>query len=132
MIPYIRIWPFVPLDQLLCHTALVACHGGQMTIFESLQQSVPVLVMPFQPEQAHNGVCLERIGCGRRLVPAVAFEGCADVYREALNHLSPGWIHAAITALTDDPQTPQRLATVANTLRRLSGAPLLAQMMEHN
>ena len=130
--PGIRIWPFVPLDRLLEHVALVICHGGQMTIFESLQRGVPVGVVPFQPEQAHNGVCLERIGCGARLVPAVAFKGCADVYCQALQRLSADRLQAAIRTLTEDPCMDQRLALAANALRSLSGAPLLARLMERN
>jgi hypothetical protein len=55
-----------------------------MTTFEALRHKVPVAVMPFQPEQAHNGVCLEALGCGRRLSPGRPFLGNPKVYEEAL------------------------------------------------
>jgi UDP:flavonoid glycosyltransferase YjiC (YdhE family) len=68
--------------------------------------------MPFQPEQAHNGVCLERLGCGRRLIPSQCFQGNPAVYLDALNRRSDAELAADIAGLTDDPAVPERLAAV--------------------
>lgn len=79
----VRCWKFAPLERVLQRVDLLVCHGGQMTIFEALRHRVPVLVIPSQPEQAHNGVCLERIECGRRLVPPIAFKGDKQTFADA-------------------------------------------------
>ena len=60
--PRVIVLKYAPLDKIFPYTSLLVTHGGQMTVFEALQNKIPVLVMPLQPEQAHNGVCLERIG----------------------------------------------------------------------
>jgi UDP:flavonoid glycosyltransferase YjiC (YdhE family) len=123
---------FVPLRLLLCHVDLVVSHGGQMTIFEALLHHVPVLVMPFQPEQAHNGVCLERIGCGRRLVPSAQFKGCAGVYTEAFNGQTFPEIGETIRSLIEDPRTANSLTAAAQAIRRYPGAPMLAELIGKN
>jgi UDP:flavonoid glycosyltransferase YjiC (YdhE family) len=83
-----------------------------MTVFEALQNRVPVIVMPFQPEQAHSGVCLERIGCGRRLIPPQPFQGNSSVYIEAFNRMTDNEIKSKIRELTDDPKIGERLSEV--------------------
>jgi UDP:flavonoid glycosyltransferase YjiC (YdhE family) len=121
---------FAPLREIFPYASLVVSHGGQMTIFEALHSQVPVTVMPFHPEQAHNGVCLERIGCGKRLVPPQAFRGDPNVYREALNRMRDEEIKSIITGLLKDPQTPRRLAEAKNIQARYGGAGKLIRMLE--
>jgi hypothetical protein len=121
---------FAPLRKIFPHASLVVSHGGQMTIFEALQCRVPVVVMPFHPEQAHNGVCLERIGCGRRLVPPQPFRGDPNVYSEALNHMSDEEIKSKITGLINDPQTAKRLTEAERILGGYGGAGALIPMLE--
>lgn len=86
--PRVTICRFAPLHLLFPHAKLLVCHGGQMTIFEALSHQVPVLVMPLQPEQAHNGVCLERLGTGRRILPPLLFRGDSRVYTDAFQAMS--------------------------------------------
>lgn len=126
----LTIWPFAPLKALIAQAALVVSHGGQMTLFEALEQGVPVAVMPFQPEQAHNGVCLERLGCGRRLIPAVAYKGDSQVYVGALAALDRTRINETIQALTLHPDTPSRLARAKAMLGNYPGAGRLADLLE--
>lgn len=126
----LTIWPFAPLKPLIGRAALVVSHGGQMTLFESLAQGVPVVVMPFQPEQAHNGVCLERLGCGRRLIPAVAYKGNSTVYLEALAGRKRNEIRDAIQVLTRHPDTPTRLAQFKKIMHKYTGAAQMAELME--
>jgi len=120
---------FAPLKELLQKADLVVAHGGQMTLFESLAQGVPVLVMPFQPEQAHNGVCLERIGCGRRIVPGVAYRGDSQVYVQALIKHSNLEICDTIHAFTNSPLTAIRLSAARRALDGYGGASRLADML---
>lgn len=85
--PRVTVCHFAPLHLLYPHAKLLICHGGQMTVLEALAHRVPVLVMPLQPEQAHNGLCLERLGAGRRLLPPVVFRGDSSVYTEAFDSM---------------------------------------------
>ncbi len=126
----LTIWPFAPLKALIAQAALVVSHGGQMTLFEALEQGVPVAVMPFQPEQAHNGVCLERLGCGRRLIPAVAYKGDSQVYMDALAAREPTQLMETIQGLIHHPDTPSHLARTRLMLGNYSGAARLAELLE--
>lgn len=127
---HMTLFSFAPLKPLIGCAALVISHGGQMTLFESMAQGVPVLVMPFQPEQAHNGVCLERLGCGRRLIPAVAYKGDSAVYVAALADRTRPQIKEAIQSVTLDPGTPIRLAKYKTLIGAYRGAERIAEIME--
>jgi UDP:flavonoid glycosyltransferase YjiC (YdhE family) len=124
--PRVLIQTFAPLHEILPHAALLVTHGGQLTVFEALQNKVPVAVMPFQPEQAHNGVCLERLGCGIRLVPPHPFQGNPRVYIDALANMSDGEIAARITGLVEDRDLEDNLARVQTVLKRYGGAAAVA------
>ena len=112
--------------------SLMVTHGGQLTIFEALCHQVPVVVMPFQPGQAHNGVCLERIGCGVRLVPPAPFQGNSRVYGDKLRELTDNHIKQKIRYLADSAETPIYLAAVKLILDRYRGAETIADVMEEN
>jgi UDP:flavonoid glycosyltransferase YjiC (YdhE family) len=127
---HMTLCSFAPLKPLISRAALVISHGGQMTLFESMAQGVPVLVMPFQPEQAHNGVCLERLGCGRRLIPAVAYRGDSTAYVAALAARGRLQISETIQSVTRDPRTPTRLAECKALIGAYRGAERIADIME--
>ena len=101
-----------------------------MTVFEALQEGVPVLVMPFQPEQAHNGLCLERLGCGKRLVSAEPFQGNSTVYLNALDRMTDEEIGARISSLVLHPRIKSRLAETRDIIRRYGGVRSLADSLE--
>jgi UDP:flavonoid glycosyltransferase YjiC (YdhE family) len=101
-----------------------------MTVFDALYHKIPVVVMPFQPEQAHNGVCLERLGGGGRLIPPQPFRQNPGVYTDALNRMSDTEIKAKICLLTDAPQTGERLAAVKQLLEGYHGAETVAKLLE--
>ncbi len=128
--PHITVCSFAPLPELFPSASLLVSHGGQMTVFEALCEKVPVLVMPFQPEQAHNGVCLERIGCGRRLLPAQQFHGDPSVYLNAFNRLSDDGIASAIRGLTENPRIAERLAAVRERLLDFRSVERLTSLLE--
>lgn len=98
--PRVTICRFAPLHLLFPHAKLLVCHGGQMTVFEALAHRVPVLVLPLQPEQAHNGVCLERLGTGRRLLRPQIFRGAPRVYTEAFEAMSDDHCCALLSEFT--------------------------------
>jgi UDP:flavonoid glycosyltransferase YjiC (YdhE family) len=117
---------FAPVDKILAHASLIVCHGGQMTIFEALSHELPVVVIPFHPEQAHNGVCLERIGCGRMLTPVCRFIGNSAVYTDALEKVSNNQIKSMIIELTENPATKKSLKKFRHILAGYNGLETLA------
>ena len=120
---------FAPLHRILPHTALLACHGGQLTVFEALSELVPVLVLPFQAEQAHNGVCLERIGCGQRLTPPSVFIGDPGVYVDAFTSRSDRDLGDDIRGLMENPATPGNLRATKETLAGFHGVETLSSLL---
>jgi UDP:flavonoid glycosyltransferase YjiC (YdhE family) len=125
---HMTVCAFAPLKPLIQRAALVISHGGQMTLFESMAQGVPVLVMPFQPEQAHNGVCLERLGCGRRLIPAVAYRGDSAAYVAALSTRTRPQIQEVVQSVTLDPETATRLSKYKALIGAYRGAERMADI----
>jgi len=117
---------FAPLHELLPRADLIISHGGQMSIFEALKSKTPILVMPFQPEQAHNGVCLERIGCGGRLVPPQPFRGSSEVYFQAFEAMRDPEVHSIIAALINNAETAVRLDEVSSIMQTYRGVETLA------
>jgi UDP:flavonoid glycosyltransferase YjiC (YdhE family) len=130
--PRVLVCSFAPMSDLLPMASLLVCHGGQMTLFDALAQEVPTVVMPFQPEQAHNGVCLERLGCGRRLLPPTHFHGDSQVYLDSLAAQSDDHIAAVIESLVESSATQESLSAARNTLRRFTGIDALLPLLLGN
>lgn len=128
--PRLRKWRFAPLAKLLCRAAILVCHGGQMTIFEALHHCVPVLVVPSQPEQAHNGVCLERIGCGARLSPPIPFKGNTSDYEDAFIGQAEERIVSVIQNLSVNDNLSRCLTKAKNHLDEYNGALSIADLVE--
>ncbi len=127
--PQITVYNYASIPEMLPFASLLVTHGGQMTIFEALQYQVPVAVMPFQPEQAHNGVCLERMGCGTRLVPSRPFQGNSNAYIDALDSMTDEEIAGKISRLIKDPMTKKHLAEASDILSRYDGAGKIADLL---
>ena len=100
-----------------------------MTVFEALYTKTPVMVMPFQPEQAHNGVCLERMGCGKRMIPPQPFRGDPGIYCKALEQMTDDEIIQKIDELVDNPQTYRNLKAAKNIIERYNGVGTLSSML---
>ena len=126
---YVAACEFAPLEKLLPLASLLVTHGGQLSIFEALQHRIPVVVIPFQPEQAHNGVCLERMGCGVRLIPSTLFQGNSRVYGDAFNRMTDGDIKQKISHLVNDGKTGKKLAEAKIILDGYKGAETIADFI---
>jgi UDP:flavonoid glycosyltransferase YjiC (YdhE family) len=126
---WLTVCNFAPLHLLWPKVRLLVSHGGQMSIFEALSHGVPVAVMPFQPEQAHNGVCLERLGCGRRLIPGQPFLGQPAVYQDALLSLDDTTLAGLLAGLLDEA-TASRVAATRQIMRGYPGLPALLPELE--
>lgn len=129
--PEMQCWRFAPLNQLLPHAHLLVCHGGQMTIFEALLHRVPVLVIPSHPEQAHNGVCVERIKCGLRLAPPIAFKGDPKAYADAFNLQSDTAVQETIQQAAHR-STTEGLADAQQIVGQYSAAETIADLLEES
>lgn len=116
---------YAPLNIILPYASLLVTHGGQMTIFEALKTMTPVLVMPLQPEQAHNGVCLERIGCGSRLIPSTLFTGLPEDYINICKQMTDEDIKTKIDTLINNEETMKNLAKIRAVIDRYQGAKAL-------
>ncbi|WP_005036017.1 glycosyltransferase [Holophaga foetida] len=119
-----------PMHQILPMASLMVCHGGQMTVFEALGHRVPVLVIPFQPEQAQNGVALERIGCGGRLVPPTPYVFSQGVYLRALGGLGPKGLERAIRERLETPGLAGSLARFQGILASSPGVAGICEGLE--
>ncbi|MDR0441418.1 MAG: glycosyl transferase [Candidatus Accumulibacter sp.] len=126
----VTVLNYARLTEIFPHASLLVTHGGQMTVFEALRNEIPMLVMPFQPEQAHNGVCLERIGCGARLIPSTLFYGLSENYVQALQRVSDDELKEKIARLIDDPETGKSLARMKQIIANYHGAETVAQALE--
>ncbi|MBP1627419.1 MAG: hypothetical protein H6Q00_1894 [Holophagaceae bacterium] len=116
--PGVTFCEMAPMHRVLPLTSLMACHGGQMTVFESLAQGVPVLVAPFQPEQAQSGVALERLGCGGRLVPPTLYGFSQTVYQRALEARGPEGLDRTIRGFLEASSLGTNLARVQTSLNQ--------------
>jgi UDP:flavonoid glycosyltransferase YjiC (YdhE family) len=123
---------FVPLEEVLPLARVVLCHGGQGVIFDALRRGVPVLVVPFQPEQAHNGLCLERLGCGRRIFAWRPYWGQPYSYRAELKAMDGAALSAILEDLLGNPSLGDRLSKMSACIGRYDGAAALARLLEQD
>ena len=121
---------FLPVEEVLPRASVVVCHGGQGLVFDAMSRRIPVFVLPLQLEQAHNGVCVERMGCGRRLVRGVVFAGQSDFSAGLFQEKPVAEIADEMQMFLTDPATPACLARAAETLRSYSGVVTLADRLE--
>lgn len=128
--PKVESCLFPDLNNALAGASLLITHGGQITIFEALKSRVPVLVMPFQPEQAHNGICLERMGCGKLLIPPRPFRTGPKVYIDAFDNMDDCSIRDGITGLTKSESVRTNLARACIALEACNGVQHLVTMLE--
>ena len=127
----LAVFDFLPVELALPRASLVVCHGGQGLIFEALQQHLPVFVLPMQPEQAQNGLCLERIGCGRRLLRGVVFGGHASDVEAAFLARPVHALAGEMSSFLANEQMSAQLDLAARQLSRYQGTPTLATFMEN-
>lgn len=126
----LAVFDSLPAERIMQQVSLLVCHGGQGLVFEALRHRVPVFVLPLQPEQAQNGLCVERLGCGRRLVRDVVFDDRSAASEAAFLARPAVEVAADMRALLEDPGTARKLAAAADTLARYRGADAIATALE--
>lgn len=122
----LAVFEFLASGQVLPRAALVVCHGGQLLVFEAMRHLLPVFVLPLQPEQAQNGVCVERLGCGQRLLSGVVFQGDVQAAETAFLQRPASDLADEIAACLADAGLSGRLAHAAACLDRYPSTAALA------
>jgi UDP:flavonoid glycosyltransferase YjiC (YdhE family) len=124
------VFEFLPFDKVIERARLLVCHGGQGLVFEAMRHGIPIMVLPLQPEQAQNGLCVERMGCGRRLVHGVIFTGDPVNAEEAFLARPVTSLAEGVSSFLADERTPNRLVHASEQIGRYQGATALAGHME--
>lgn len=127
----LSVFDFLPVEVALPRASLVVCHGGQGLIFEALSARVPVFVLPMQPEQAQNGRCLERMGCGTRLLRGNVFGGRASHNLDAFLERPIDILADEMAAFLASDGLHRRLEEAARTQSGYRGAEQLATVLEN-
>lgn len=68
-IPNLHIFGSIPQQSVLSHeqVKLFITHGGQQSMEESIDRTIPMLVIPFFDDQISNARKVEHLGIGRKL-----------------------------------------------------------------
>ena len=126
----LAVFDFLPVETALACAKLVVCHGGQMLVFETMERRLPVFVLPQQPEQAQNGRCVERMGCGQRMLRGIVFRGQPAAAEASFLALPIARVAADLLEFLARSSLAADLDRSANALARYSGAQALAAAME--
>lgn len=97
---------------------LMICHGGLGAIFDAVRMQVPVLVIPTQPEQDHNGMLCERHGIGVRPWKSMPFPGRSDFFESRLLKLSAKEITGLVEGLLNGKKTGRGLSRLYQAIER--------------
>jgi rhamnosyltransferase subunit B len=95
---FVQWQPYVPLAELLPHTAALVHHGGIGTTAESLRAGIPQLILPFAWDQFDNGERVAALGVGTVI---------------AAQRLRPGKLAHSLQALVSSDSIRGRCAQVA-------------------
>jgi UDP:flavonoid glycosyltransferase YjiC (YdhE family) len=106
---------------------LVICSGGVGSCYNNIFHGTPSLIWPRHPEQATNGLNLERIGCGRTLTRNVAFQGNTEEYEQSGDpHQAEEWIHD----LLQNGHDRSRLESIQMLLQQCDTEEKICQFVE--
>ena len=128
--PRFAAFDFLPVEHALDRAEVVACHGGQGIAFEAMRRALPVLVVPFQPEQAQNGRCLERLGCGLRLANTPPFLPGADRAEDLFLARPSEEVARQVASFLRDPAGPARRAAAGRAVAATGGVAALVHELE--
>ncbi|GAA2367399.1 glycosyltransferase [Catellatospora methionotrophica] len=106
--PRLRLFDYLPLDELLPECRGLLFHGGQGSALASLFHGVPAIACPGQNfERRYNADRIQALGCG-------IHAGVLDLRPRALS--------AMIARIVDDPGFSAAATTAQRELRALPGA----------
>jgi UDP:flavonoid glycosyltransferase YjiC (YdhE family) len=126
----LAVFDFLPAAAALERAALVVCHGGQMLLFEAMARRLPVFVLPQQPEQAQNGRCVERMGCGQRLLRGVVYRGQSGVFGTSFLARPAAAVADEMSAFLGQARLREDLETSARAMASYRGMESLVAALE--
>lgn len=65
--PHLFVEQFLPGDKISSKVDLVLCHGGYGTMMDAIQHHVPVLAIPFNPDQILHAARMQELGVARSM-----------------------------------------------------------------
>jgi MGT family glycosyltransferase len=113
--PHVELHPQVPQLAVLEHASLSVNHAGMGTVLESLYHGVPLVTVPFLPEQVDNARRVIELGLGRSLAPEAV---TADRLRDTVHSVAA------------DPAVAARVAEFQRELRAVNAACVAADAIE--
>ncbi|MFI9723797.1 macrolide family glycosyltransferase [Streptomyces sp. NPDC052396] len=106
---------FVPQTSVLAHADAFVTHAGMNSTMEALAAGVPMLALPYTPEQQTTAERIAELGLGHTLTPT---DATADQLR------------TIVADLLDDTVTRQRHTAMQEEVRRAGGAPAAVDAIE--
>lgn len=110
-----RVHAFVPQQAVLARADAVISHAGANTVMEAIAARTPILALPIAFDHPGAAARVEYAGVGLRAWPRLA----------SVNELS-----RKLRRLLDEPGFKQRMAPLADEIRRAGGAPRAADIIE--
>jgi UDP:flavonoid glycosyltransferase YjiC (YdhE family) len=68
MIPGLFVATYLPGDRLSQMVDLVVCHGGYGTMIDAIQNGIPVVTVPFNPDQIMHSLRMQELGVAKCLM----------------------------------------------------------------
>lgn len=106
---------YAPQLDVLRHARLFISHGGMNSTMESLDNGVPMILVPQSNEQRANALRVEELGLGRLLAKE-------DVTVESLR--------ATVDQVAGDPSVAERVRAVRERMRSVDGPAVAADAVE--
>jgi MGT family glycosyltransferase len=107
---------WVDFDRALPHASVFVTHAGMGSVLAAGRHGVPVVAVPFQPEQRVNADRLVELGMGRHL---------------AADRRVPGALREAVLAVTADPGPARAAARLGREIAAAGGARRAADVVEN-
>jgi len=96
-----------------------------------MRHRIPILVLPLQLEQAQNGLCVERMGCGHRLLHGVIFTGDPANTEEAFLARPVTRLAEDVLSFLAENRPLNRMVHASEQIGRYQGATALARQSEN-
>lgn len=68
IIPGLYVATYLPGDRLSKMVDLVVCHGGYGTMIDAIQSGIPVVTVPFNPDQIMHSLRMQELGVAKCLM----------------------------------------------------------------
>ncbi|ELR98530.1 nucleotide disphospho-sugar-binding domain-containing protein [Gloeocapsa sp. PCC 73106] len=108
---------YINASTILPHCDVIVCHGGNGTIYQALQYSVPIIGISSHAEQDYGARRIEQLGLGLRLVPKEVMKDFSVVIK-------------AIDKVINTPKFKENAELFSLQLKNWEGAKNAADLLE--